>query len=95
MLYIADLFEETVLEYDPQRIYTDVFYFDGVSDVQKADDVLMGSFLWSFCFHGGGHVVLLFFSSIAKMEPVKVSHSFALFYNFAINGLTLILYYSL
>ena len=26
-LYIADLFEEKVLEYDTQRIYTDVFFF--------------------------------------------------------------------
>ena len=53
-LYIADLFEEKVLEFDPQRIYTDVFYFDGASNVQKAGDVLMARFPRSFCFHGGG-----------------------------------------
>jgi hypothetical protein len=53
-LYIADLFEEKVLEFDPQRIYTDVFYFDGASNVQKAGDVLMARFPQSFCFHGGG-----------------------------------------
>ena len=43
--YIADLFEEKVLEYDPQRIYTDVFFFDGASNVQKAGNVLMARFL--------------------------------------------------
>ena len=91
-LYIADLFKEKVLEYDPQRIYTDVFYFDGASNVQKASDVLMDRFPWSFNFHGGEQVVSLFFSLIAKMKPVKVSYSFALFYNFAINGLTFILF---
>ena len=39
--YIADLFEEKVLDYDLQRIYTDVFYFEGVSNVQYAGYVLV------------------------------------------------------
>ena len=39
--YIADLFEEKVLEYDLQRIYTDVFYFEGASNVQYAGYVLV------------------------------------------------------
>jgi hypothetical protein len=33
--YIAKLFEGKVLEYDPQLLCTDVFYFDGASNVQK------------------------------------------------------------
>ena len=70
-------------------------FFGGASNVQKAGDVLMARFPRSFCFHGGEHVVSLFFSLVAKMKPVKVSYSFALFYNFAINGLTCIFYYSL
>jgi len=32
----------------------------------------MAKFPQSFCFHGGEHVVSLFFSSIAKIKPVKV-----------------------
>jgi hypothetical protein len=63
-----------VLEYDPQLLCTDVFYFDGASNVQKAGEILMAKFPRSFCFHGGEHVVLLFFSSIAKIKPVKVVH---------------------
>jgi hypothetical protein len=63
-----------------------VFYFDGVSNVQMAGNVLMARFPQSFCFHGGEHVALLFFSLIAKMKLIKVSYSFVL-YNFAINGL--------
>ena len=31
--YIAGLFEGKVLEYDPQLLCTDVFYFDGASNV--------------------------------------------------------------
>ena len=68
--YIAELFEGKVMEYDPQQLCTDVFYFDGASNVQKAGEVLMAKFPRSFCFHGGEHVVSLFFSSIAKINPV-------------------------
>jgi hypothetical protein len=34
--YNTELFEGKVLEYDPQLLCTDVFYFDGASIVQKA-----------------------------------------------------------
>ncbi len=76
--YIADLFKEKVMEYDPMKTCTDVFYFDGSSNVQKAGEVLMARFPCSFCFHGGEHVVCLFFLSIAKIMPVKVSCVFVL-----------------
>jgi hypothetical protein len=59
------------------KICTDVFYFDGASNVQKAGEVLMARFPCSFCFHGGQHFVSLFFSSIAKIKPVKVCPVFA------------------
>ena len=52
-----------------------MFYFDGASNVQKAGDVLMARFPRSFCFHGGEHVVSLFFSSIAKIKPIKVPYA--------------------
>jgi hypothetical protein len=70
--YIAKLFEGKVLEYNPQLLCTDVFYFDGASNVQKAGEILMAKFPCFFCFHGGEHVVSLIFSSIAKIKPVKV-----------------------
>jgi hypothetical protein len=71
-LYIANLFDQKVMEYNPLKTCTDVFYFDGVSNVQMAGEVLMARFTCSFCFHGGKHVVSLFFSSIAKIKLVKV-----------------------
>ncbi len=49
-----------------------MFFFDGASYVQKAGQVLMAKFPRTFCFHGGEHVVSLFFSSIAKIAPIKV-----------------------
>ncbi len=77
-LYIANLFDEKVMEYDPLKTCTDVFYFDGASNLQKAGEVLMARFPCSFCFHGGEHVVFLFFFSIAKIKLVKVCLVFAL-----------------
>ncbi len=76
--YIANLFDQKVMEYNPLKTCTDVFYFDGGSNVQKAGEVLMARFPCSFCFHGGKHVVSLFFSSIPKIKPVKVCLMFAL-----------------
>ncbi len=72
--YIADLFDEKVMEYGSMKICTDIFYFDGASNVQKAEEVLMARFPCTFCFHGGEHVVSFFFSSIAKIRPLTVSH---------------------
>jgi hypothetical protein len=76
--YIANLFDKKVMEYNPLKTCTDVFYFDGVPNVQKAWEELMARFPCSFCFHGGKHVVSLFFSSITKIKLVKVCHVFAL-----------------
>jgi hypothetical protein len=77
-LYIADLFYQKVMEYNPLKTCTDVFYFDWASNVQKAGEVLMARFSCSFCFHGGKHVVSLSFSPITKIKPVKVCLVFAL-----------------
>jgi hypothetical protein len=76
--YIANLFDEKVMEYDPLKTCTDVFYFDGASNVQKAGEVLMARFPGTFCLHRGEYVVSLFFSSIAKIKPVKVCRVFVL-----------------
>jgi len=73
-VYVASLFEEKVAEFDPRNQLTDVFFFDGASNVQKAGEVLMAKYPRSFSFHGGEHVVSLFFSSIAKLKPIKVCH---------------------
>jgi len=70
--YISEIFHEKVVEYDPTNTVTDLFYFDGASNVQKAGQVLTAQFPRAFCYHGGEHVVSLFFSDIAKIQPVKV-----------------------
>ena len=51
--YIANMFEEKVMEYDSLKICTDVSYFDGASNVQKAGEMLMARFLCSFLLPRG------------------------------------------
>ena len=73
-VYVALLFEEKLTKFDPRKQLTNVFFFDGSSNVQKAGEVLMAKYPRSFSFHGGEHVVSLFFSSIAKLKPITVCH---------------------
>jgi hypothetical protein len=67
-LYVAGFFEDKVKEYDTNNTLTNVFFFDGALNVQKAGEILAAKFYHLFCFHfhGGEHVVLIFFSSISK-----------------------------
>ncbi len=70
--YISNLFDKKVMECNPLKTCTDLFYFDWASNIQKAGEVLMARFSCSFCFHRGEHIVSLFFSSITKIKLVKV-----------------------
>ncbi len=55
---------------------TDVFFFDGASNVQKAGLVLEQKYPRAHTLHGAEHVISLFFSDIAKLVPIKVSYCF-------------------
>ena len=85
--YIADIFEEIAEDYDPDHTLIDIFYFDGASNVQKAGEVLMAKYPRTFCYHGGEHVVSLFFTSISKIKPIRVC-MFISFYSCLIMSLT-------
>ncbi len=46
--YIASLFSNEVIRFDPQSSFTDVFFFDRASNVQKAGQILMAKFPHTF-----------------------------------------------
>jgi hypothetical protein len=71
-LYIAEMFDDIVKEYDPNGTLTDAFFFDGASNVQKGGAILVAKHPHSFCFHGGEHVLSLFFASLSKIKPIKL-----------------------
>ena len=50
----------------------DIFYFDGASNVQEAGKVLGVKFPRIVTYHGGEHVVALWFSDLAKIPEIKV-----------------------
>ena len=56
--YIASLMEDTVLKYDPTKLYTDIFFFDGASNVAKAGKVLEAKFLRPMHFMEGSILCL-------------------------------------
>jgi len=74
--YISGIFDEKVMEYDPKMSLTDLFFFDGASNVQKAGQVLMAKFPRTFCFHGGN---MLSFSSSPISQELRRS-GYVIFY---------------
>ena len=61
-LYIAQLYEEYVMKYNPDKMYTNIFFFDGASNVQKGGRILEAKYPHLYCLHSGEHVVSLFFT---------------------------------
>ena len=53
-------------------MWTDVFYFDDASNVQKAGAVIEVWFPWTATYHGDEHAVALWFSDLAKVPEIKV-----------------------
>ena len=70
--YIAEMFDDIVKEYDPNGTLTDAFFFDGAPNVQEGGAILVAKHPHSFCFHGGEHVLSLFFASLSKIKPIKL-----------------------
>ena len=67
------MFEGYTKEFDKEKKNTDIFFFDGASNVQKAGEVLVAKYPRAMVLHGGEHVVSLFFDDIARLAPIKVS----------------------
>ncbi len=70
--YIGQLFKDKVAEFDPTSTCTDEFFFDNASNVQQAGEILCSTYPTAFCFHGGKHMLSLFFSDLATF-PINPS----------------------
>ena len=71
--FIMNFFKAKVDEFDPSKVHTDSFFFDGAANVQKAGQILCAHFPRAMCFHGGEHVLSLFFSDLSRLSAIKVS----------------------
>ena len=60
-LYLAGVMQEEIKHFDKEKKFTDMFYFDGASNVQKAGLRLTALYPRAYVFHGGDHVIHVFF----------------------------------
>ncbi len=65
-------------EINQDRKLTDCFFFDVASNVQTAGQILCATYPQEMYFHGGDHILSLFFSNISKLKPIEVSPNFLL-----------------
>ncbi len=70
--YIADLFWDKIEHVDPDGTLLTCVYFDGAENVQKAGDMMTAAYFRAFSFHGGEHLLSLFFSNIARIGRIRV-----------------------
>ena len=59
--YLAGVMEEDILKFDLEHMHTNVLYFDGAANVQKGGLILCALYPRAYVFHGGKHVISLFF----------------------------------
>ena len=68
--FIAKLFIPHLTELDPNKNLADCVFFDVVSNVQKAEEILTVKFPGVECLFEAEHCVS-FFSDVAKLPPVR------------------------
>ncbi len=66
------MFHEKVKEFGSEGRNIDYFFFDGISNVQKAGQILCQTFPRSYCIHGGEHVLSIFFSDPSKLKQIFI-----------------------
>ena len=86
-LFSSDVFSNFLLEFNAEANRVDVFYFDGASNVQKAGKLLGVKFPRIVTYHGGEHVVALWFSDLAKIPEIKVCFTLFLLFCFLLKFL--------
>ena len=66
--YIANLLEDVIEPYEPDKTRSTIFWFNGAGNVQKDGKILQAKFPRSYSLHGGEHVVSLFSVTLPKSK---------------------------
>lgn len=69
--YIASIVKNEIQKLDPEKTLTDLIYFDGAANVQKAGQILTALYPRATCLHAIEHGVSLFFADISKIPQVR------------------------
>ena len=72
--YTSDLFKEQIVKLDKEKIFTNLVFFDGTANVQKAGRMLNAKYPRAYALTGGEHVISSFFSDLVKMAAIKVCY---------------------
>ena len=62
--YISDIFINHLKVYDPMRQPADIVFFDGVTNVQKAGEIIEAVYPRVTSLHGVDNCVYLFFCAV-------------------------------
>ena len=71
--YLAEVMEYELKNHDTYKKCTDMFYFYGAGNVHKSGKRLCALYPRDYVFHGGKHIISLFFSGVEKLPSIKVS----------------------
>ena len=71
--YIAAIYLHHLTVIDKKRNITDLIFFYGASNVNKAGKIIESKSPRVTCLHGAEYCVALFFTDLFKMEEIKVS----------------------
>ena len=74
--FIANEFLKYLEKHDPMKSRTDIVFFDGATNVQKAGHILEAHYPRISVEHGTEHCLALFFSDISKFTEVLVRNVF-------------------
>ena len=66
--YIGNVSDKDIIKYNPEKVLTDIFFFDGTSNVQKLGRILPVRYPRATCLHGGEYIVPLFLQIQQKFQ---------------------------
>ena len=70
--YIAKMMIKLLKKVDPKCMLVDLIMFDGAKNVQNGGKIITAYNPRILSIHGGEHAASLFFTDIAKLNPIKV-----------------------
>ncbi len=76
--YVMIFSKQRLMNLVLQKFLQIPFFFDGAANAQKVGHILCVHFPHAMCFHGGKHVLSLFFSDLSKIGALQIVFIFSL-----------------
>ena len=66
--FISEAFKPYLKQYDEKKSRTDLVFFDGSSNVQKAGKIIAASYPWIIALHSSEQVLYLFYPTLKNYQ---------------------------